>query len=72
MDLQSQFEQGQQDLMAKEAGARRGMQNTYMDMLAKDVAGRSAYDQATYGKKADVQAGLAKARMDAASNAYRK
>lgn len=72
MDLESQYQQGLMDLMGKEAGARRGMQNTYMDMLAKDVAGQSAYEQSMFGKKADVQAGLAKARMDAQMNAYRK
>jgi len=71
-DLESQFNMGQQDLLAKESGARRSMQNTYMDMLAKDTAGQSAFEQANYGKKADVLAGMAKARSDAQMNAYRK
>jgi hypothetical protein len=71
-DLESQLAQGEQDLLAKESAARRGMQNTYMDMLAKDVAAKSAFDQSMYGKRADVEAGLAKARMDATMNAYKK
>lgn len=71
-DLESQYLQGQQDILGKEAGQRRSMQNTYLDLQRGDVEGQNQFNQSAYGKKADVEAAMAKARLDAQMNAYRK
>lgn len=71
-DLESQYQQGLMGLTSKEAEARRGMQNAYLGMQSQDVGGANQFAQDVYGKRADVLAGLAKAKMDLTSNAYRR
>lgn len=70
--LESQYLQGQQDILGQEAAQRRALQNAYLDMQRGDTEAANQFAQNQYAKKADVAAGLAKAKMDAATNAYRK
>lgn len=70
--LESQYQQGLMDLTGKEAAQRRQMQNAYMDLQRGDIESQNRFAQEMYGKKADVMAGLAKARMDAAGQLMRK
>jgi hypothetical protein len=72
MELESNLQQGMQDLIGQEASTRRGLQNAYMAMKGQDLATQNQFAQDVFAKKADVQSNLAKARMDAAANAYRK
>jgi hypothetical protein len=71
-DVEQGLAEQQMGLTAKEAADRRAMQNAYMQMQSGETAARNQFEQEKYGKKADVLSGLARARVDATTNAYRR
>jgi hypothetical protein len=71
-DQENTLASGLLDLTGKEAEQRRSMQNAYMTMQQSDITGENQAAQDRYNKQADVEAGILKARSDAAIAAANK